>query len=485
MNIKLLLEDIIKTNLLIEGRIEDASKKYSKIPKDIFNYYVDNDPSGNQKYLNWLLKVTEKEWKPNIDDSLAQKHKELLEEVLFFHVNNQSFEKKDINYYKTIESFGAEVDAVIKKVEQKKKEKEAKKQRDLIYQDKDWVVISPKSHLASCVYGSGTQWCVTMKDYSHHWDRYSKNATFFFIIDKNKDDSDNLYKVAFRRIGRKDKLELWDAKDSEFSSRPTGEKYINNLPKKMLELIETHHRVNFPESEGIPEWINNDHRAQALWHHTGDDDLENIGDTHYSIPIYEADGTTYCIATEDELEEAVWDYYDDYDNEDLIDNYDDEGHYMSLYDEEEFINNEVSSYLENRDWDELVEEAGNEESMEELQKELSDLQDSEEFSEVEEESIINRIDELRESSKETVFESEYEEWEYCLRDGVVNCLVYDKGLYRNAYELWESGVVDFERGDLLDSLVANDGWDAITGNYGYEEEVDFDDDTWYVFEVDY
>ncbi len=141
---------------------------------------------------------------------------------------------------------------VREKVRQKKEEKKAKKQRNLVYQDKDWVVISPKSHLASCVYGSGTKWCVTMKDYSHHWDRYSKNATFFFIIDKNKDDSDNLYKVAFRKIGRSGKVELWDAKDYEFSENKTGLEYLEKLPKKMLELIEKHHIKNIKDLEGMP-----------------------------------------------------------------------------------------------------------------------------------------------------------------------------------------------------------------------------------------
>ena len=198
MDIKLLLERIILT----EGRVENARKKYPNIPDKIFDYYVDNDPSGNQKYLNWVLKTITADWGITQTSHFRQNHSELLDSLTFFHENNQAFNKKDINHYKNLTMFFQTIAEVREKVRQKKEEKKAKKQRNLVYQDKDWVVISPKSHLASCVYGSGTKWCVTMKDYSHHWDRYSKNATFFFIIDKNKDDSDNLYKVAFRKICR-------------------------------------------------------------------------------------------------------------------------------------------------------------------------------------------------------------------------------------------------------------------------------------------
>ncbi len=65
-------------------------------------------------------------------------------------------------------------------------EKEAKKQKTIIYDDNRWMVVSPHSHKASCYYGAGTKWCVTAKNTSNHWDRYSRRATFFYIIDKTK-----------------------------------------------------------------------------------------------------------------------------------------------------------------------------------------------------------------------------------------------------------------------------------------------------------
>ena len=48
------LEQVSK--LLTEGRKEDARAKYPDVPESDFNYFVENDPSGNQKYLEWLLK---------------------------------------------------------------------------------------------------------------------------------------------------------------------------------------------------------------------------------------------------------------------------------------------------------------------------------------------------------------------------------------------------------------------------------------------
>jgi len=40
--------------ILLEGRIDNARDRYPDIPDDIFQQLVDMDPSGNQKYLDWL-----------------------------------------------------------------------------------------------------------------------------------------------------------------------------------------------------------------------------------------------------------------------------------------------------------------------------------------------------------------------------------------------------------------------------------------------
>jgi len=484
MNIKKLLKELFEQKLLLEGRIEDAKKKYPQFSDAIFDFYTENDPSGNQKYLNWLLSRTIKDSNYELGNPKTY-HDDMIIAIIFFHSNQQKFTKKDINQYKDLIS----LEKSIVEVEEKIKEKNLKKQRDIIYKDDRWLVISPKTYEASCAYGAGTKWCVTMKDISTHWNTYSKNASFFFILDKHKTDENNLYKVAFRRVGRGEKFELWDAKDFEFSKQGLGETYINELPKEMLEKIESYHRVNFPKGEGRPKWIDDDPRAQALHNSIGDDDLEHEHGTQYGIPIYQTDDGYYQVATSEELDEAMWQYYDDYSTSDLIEYYDEEGDYMELFDEDNFIYDEVSSYIDNvgYDDDEWVSEADKDDELAELKSELEELHDEpfNDKNETKEEEILHKISAIVEESKEIVTERERNDWKDCLKYSVVDCLVRDKGFYSSAWDLWDSGIVDYDRGGLIDSIVSNNDWEQITGDYGYEEEMDDDGDYWYVYEIAY
>ena len=254
----------------------------------------------------------------------------------------------------------------------------------------------------------------------------------------------------------------------------------------MLELIEKHHRIYFPESEGPPEWIEDKPRAQALYNHTDDEDLMDTGDFRYGIPIYETSENYYQVANEQELDDALWEYYDEYDDWDLLEYYDEDGYYLSLSDEEEFINEMVESRVDNMGDTEILEYSDKLDQYEDVEDELIKLQDSEDFSEEEEQNLIDKQVEILELAKENVIFVETEHWFDCLADGVVECLVNDHGLYRNAYELHDSGVTDFDRSGLIENRVYNSyDWDEVTGGYGYETAEDFNGETWYVYEIDY
>jgi len=53
MNI--ILENIRK--VLLENRVGDVKKKYPEVEPAIIDYFVKEDPSGNNKYLDWLVKA--------------------------------------------------------------------------------------------------------------------------------------------------------------------------------------------------------------------------------------------------------------------------------------------------------------------------------------------------------------------------------------------------------------------------------------------
>lgn len=57
---KSVLSEIIKIelvkSLLSEGRVEDAKAKYPQ-DTEVVDYFVSQDPAGNNKYLPWMMKT--------------------------------------------------------------------------------------------------------------------------------------------------------------------------------------------------------------------------------------------------------------------------------------------------------------------------------------------------------------------------------------------------------------------------------------------
>ena len=473
------------SDLLFEGRKEDARAKYEDVDDDVFNYYADNDPSGNQKYLDWILNNVVGVYRGGL-------RQELMEMVKFFHQQQNMFIEKDINRHNLV-TLDREIDDVKEKLLQKEKKKQAKKQSIRLYEDDRWLVISPKSWEASCYYGAGTKWCITMKDNSTYWNRYSRNASFFFIIDKTKPQDDPLYKVAYRRIGRKGRYELWNAPDHEIAQSHEGQRYFQELPEELKNRVDIQHLKDFPLSNGREEWIEISPRAQALINGLGDEDIEDIEDSHYGMPIFLVDGEHYSVGTGDEMDEALRQSYDEYSDEDLIEYYDIEGYYILMEDEESFIDDEIDSYLSNTSDIERIQFADLldknnkiESKIEHLEGKLEETYDDEEIEEIE-----SLLDSLRKDLYKLIEEADKitsrylrSDWERCFRSGVKDCLIDEKGWFSNVSELYNSSLVLLDRENLIDGLVGNSDWDTIA-QYGYESSEDDNGNDWYYFKVDY
>ena len=264
----------------------------------------------------------------------------------------------------------------------------------------------------------------------------------------------------------------------------------------MKEKALKYHEEKWPKLEGVPDWISEDPKAQALNNHLDTYDIEDTEDTRYGMNIYEVDGMYWVVGSVDDMDTALYDYYDEYSDDDLIEYYDYDGYYLTMSDEEYFIDGEVESLTENTSDEEFLERAGmstdaseKEEQITLLEKRLEDGENdgSQDVEEIEEEieSIKEELELIISNSRES-FEDEFrEEWERCMSDGPVSCLVHDKGFFRNASELYESAMVDLDRDGLLDSITTDGDYDTITDGYGYDEEQDDEGDWWYVFEVDY
>ena len=175
-------KDLIKeSNFILEGRKENAKAKYEMVPEEIFDIFVEADPSGNHKYIDWLMKYWQKDkcrngWGCN----RSNEAKKLMEDIKYFHNNTHKYEESDINSFPSIYEFGQEtVDARIKLTKG-----ELKKQANKIYETGRYLVVEPESHGASCYYGAGTQWCTTMKGNPGYFNQYFRNSSLFYFINK-------------------------------------------------------------------------------------------------------------------------------------------------------------------------------------------------------------------------------------------------------------------------------------------------------------
>jgi len=220
---KFKLSRILDSNILLEGRKEDAIKKYGEEHTDLVNLLSNVDPSGNNKYLNWMVKMSlglgAGDFIPTADNVARQ--------ISIFRRNLQRIKNKDINSYKDFQDFMDVIAEALVAEEDVRVSKEA----DKVYENKDVVIMAPFTVEASCKYGSSTKWCIAGTSGSNnsnpHFDDYSKHSNFYFFIRKNvsKNEDPQGYKYTlqwrFDRGSDTDSMTWWNAQDNS----------QNNIPK--------------------------------------------------------------------------------------------------------------------------------------------------------------------------------------------------------------------------------------------------------------
>ena len=98
-------------------------------------FFSEKDPSGNNKYLEWLVKNWLTPLGNNPASSVAPNRGELVNAVELFHDNLQRMNNKDINSYRHYVELKLAVDEAEKKRKEKERKKEAKKEKKVIYTD--------------------------------------------------------------------------------------------------------------------------------------------------------------------------------------------------------------------------------------------------------------------------------------------------------------------------------------------------------------
>ena len=203
--------------VLTEGRIDDLKKKYPELSEKIDALAS----SVKQKYVEWAVKQLR----------LGHSINDIIPTLNFFDKNVSKFENRDINSY-DLKSLENTVKSIGSKSSVSQDRKEAKiSGAEKLYEDDNLLLLHIKSKEASVCYGSGTKWCITMKD-ANYWEEYTdNNVVFYFLIEKRTRPTDPMHKLALAWHRSADntptELEVFDAEDTQIDPYEVANDYMD------------------------------------------------------------------------------------------------------------------------------------------------------------------------------------------------------------------------------------------------------------------
>jgi len=286
-------------DLILEGRLEDVKKKYPEIKSDVIDYLSQEDPSGNNKYLEWMVAVVKHLGYTNrsLNDSVIESIKtSFLKNIKLFHENVSKLEPnfisevlmgqgwdsllrdnspagkmiqkilktpKDINSYSDYQEGSLEVlKQIVTKASEKLTKAEIKRlESEVLLNTNDLLILIPKSYKASCFYGAGTRWCTTNRESDTYYKKYTTNGTLIYVIDKKSTMENPWYRTAFF-INREDgDAQAFDAPDNPTSistaSKALGDKW-EQIRDTIIEYLHKHNLKgidNFYVGPELLSWL--------------------------------------------------------------------------------------------------------------------------------------------------------------------------------------------------------------------------------------
>jgi len=199
-------------------------------------FFVDECSDFIAKYLDNVLEhyYTMNEWSgeeepTNIDTarnklfSIRREIQGLVEDLVIFEKHKSKFKYPEFRkYLPFLQEFFQEVKKIKDEVDNKNKEKSAKKGGVKIFENNTLLIVKPTTYEASCSYGAGTRWCTTMANQPSYFNQYSSNGNLYYLILKNVDRTNKFYKMAIHapKNGRFDKDTIWyDSTDERLTNR--------------------------------------------------------------------------------------------------------------------------------------------------------------------------------------------------------------------------------------------------------------------------
>ncbi|MFN7656320.1 MAG: hypothetical protein ACK5OW_00860 [bacterium] len=402
---KIILDKI--REVLTESRVEDVKKRFPNVDSQIIDYFVNNDPSGNQKYLDWMVKaITHKPTLQTIGNIMG--NNEYLDggywggtaafisvlinrfhNLLPYLVHEENGKKvgtTDLYQYKFSDSeminyLIFDLDRAEERKKKKELSKKLKSEADKIYEDKNWLVVRARTWEASCHYGAGTKWCTTSKESDTHFKRETDRQFLIYVINKNETSENPLYKVAWQipydkkinkymKFGLEgdweidwSKIKLWNAEDTNIANR-LGSEYLLSVPKKIKAEILKYMQNKMDEMYENMGYVD-DPNIQALVTYLGltqeeADEVIEERYTHYGLKIYTNDDHgSYAVGIFEEAQNALREWAEGY--------YDDIGpfeimgdrikYYVTIPDADNIASEDATFYVDDISDDDLIDYA--------------------------------------------------------------------------------------------------------------------------------
>lgn len=197
------------------SKIDKLKEQHPELNVSIIDLLSKIDPSGTNKYVEFLIKQIKNSYDYDGDNTNLSLH--IITEIVGYlnvetlnefdrHCKAGRIIKNDISQYKKWTEMKESVRIANEVVKQKELEKQVIKLLD----NNDYCVVIPLSYEASKIYGANTKWCTTQEQ---HWKNYIDVYKLIYIMDKVKNDK---YAVSIKTKS-KNKIQGWLSDDTEVS----------------------------------------------------------------------------------------------------------------------------------------------------------------------------------------------------------------------------------------------------------------------------
>lgn len=219
-----LIKNIILEQLILENRKNDVFQKYIKKihgteqgEYDLNSIIEKFIPTlTEQKYLDWAVGEFLRLYPSKLTSGLSPPIDTISKIINEFDKNLHRFNDKLLGELKMIQSVPVSVlhdepkinkapkdiysystigslDFVTNLAKTLLSKKDIKKiESDKIYENDDVLIVSPKTHRASCYYGANTKWCTSSRDIGQY-KHYANAGILFYLINKKNNEKLALY----------------------------------------------------------------------------------------------------------------------------------------------------------------------------------------------------------------------------------------------------------------------------------------------------